>query len=61
MKQHLNVYVIQTAEGLRLWYAESADHAAEQHRDAFEFDEPILGIAIAIKASSEYPGVEVPS
>ena len=54
----LQVYVIQSDLGLRIWYAEDVDHAIEQHRDAFP-DEPILGVDIAVKASSEWPGVKL--
>lgn len=45
----LSIYVIESDMGLRIWQAESADHAIEQHRDAFP-DEPVLGVSIAIKA-----------
>ena len=82
----MNVYVIQTPNGYRVWQAESADHAVEQHHSAFldeecdeecitrcpfvppekcrvghgcsVCDEAVMGVAIAVKASSEYPGVK---
>jgi len=53
----LSVYVIQSDTGLRVWQAEDADHAVEQHRDAFP-EEPVLGVNIAVKASSEYPAIK---
>lgn len=39
--------------GLRVWQGDDIEHAIEQHRDAFP-DEPVLGISVAVKASSEY-------
>ncbi len=52
----MSIYVIQSEHGYRVWQADSTEHAIEQHEDAFP-DEVVLGVAIAIKSSSEYPGV----
>lgn len=38
-------YLVQSNEGLRRWLADDAEHAAEQHRDAFP-DEPIISITV---------------
>jgi len=53
---YTNIYVIQSDNGYRVWQADSTDHAVEQHKDAFP-DEAVLGVSIAVKSSSEYPGV----
>ena len=37
----LQHYTVATAHGVRVWHAESACHAREQHQDAFP-DEPAL-------------------
>jgi len=50
----MQIYVIQSDTGLRVWQAEDVDHAIEQHEDAFP-EEEFIGISIAVKASSEYP------
>lgn len=47
----LETFVITTANGRREWQAEDADHAAEQHEDAFA-DEPgeqIIAISRTVK------------
>lgn len=44
MRSEMEHYYITTAEGTRMWHADDADHAREQHEDAFP-DEPILDIA----------------
>jgi hypothetical protein len=50
----MQIYVIQSDTGLRVWQADDVEHAIEQHNDAFP-DEQFIGISIAVKASSEYP------
>lgn len=40
----MRIYVVTSELGERRWHAEDADHAREQHDDAFP-DEPILGTA----------------
>lgn len=54
----LAAYVIQSDLGLRVWQAEDAEHAVEQHRDAFP-DEDVLGVGIAVKASSDWPAIKL--
>jgi len=50
----MQIYVIQTDTGLRVWQADDVEHAIEQHDDAFP-EEQFLGISVAVKASSAYP------
>ncbi len=54
----LQVYVIQSDTGLRVWQAEDVEHAIEQHEDSFP-EEPVLGIDVAVKASSAYPSIKL--
>lgn len=49
----MQIYVIQSDTGLRIWQAEDVDHAIEQHEDAFP-EEEFIGISVAVKASSAY-------
>jgi hypothetical protein len=50
----MQIYVIQSDTGLRVWQAEDVAHAIDQHDDAFP-EERFVGISVAVKASSEYP------
>ena len=45
----MQIYVIESNTGLRVWQADDVEHAIEQHADAFP-DEPVLGVSVAIKA-----------
>lgn len=56
----LSIYVIESEDGLRIWQAEDAEHAIEQHKDAFPED-TFRGVSIAVKASSEYPAARAAS
>jgi len=48
----MQIYVIQTDTGYRVWQADDVEHALEQHEDAFGDDpnERVLGISIAVQA-----------
>lgn len=37
-------YAVTTPLGTRIWHADDADHAVEQHDDAFP-DEPVLAVS----------------
>lgn len=50
----MQIYVIESDAGLRIWQADDVEHAIEQFEDAFN-DERFLGISVAVKASSEFP------
>jgi hypothetical protein len=48
----VNQYAVLSDLGIREWWADDAEHAAEQHRDAFP-DEPILAIMPPLPEAGE--------